>query len=65
MRHLTENPTDEIYKMHANVKKEIEMINNERAKGIQIRAKCAHIELNEHSSKYFFSKEISQAQTRS
>ena len=28
------------------------------------RAKCTHIELNEHSSKYFFSKEKSLAETK-
>jgi hypothetical protein len=31
---------------------------------MQIRAKCTHIELNEHSSKYFLSKEKSLAQTK-
>ena len=39
-------------------------MHNKRAKGMQIRAKCTHIELNEHSSKYFFSKEKSQSQTK-
>jgi hypothetical protein len=54
-----------MYERHANIKKEMEALNNKRAKGMQIRAKCMHIELNEHSSKYFFSKEKSQAGTKS
>jgi hypothetical protein len=62
---LAKKPSEEKYEMYANTKREIEALNNERAKGIQIRAKCTHIELNEHSSKYFFSKEKSQAETKS
>jgi hypothetical protein len=62
---LVKNPSEELYEMHATIKREVEALNNERSKGIQIRAKCTHIELNEHSSKYFFSKEKSQAETKS
>ena len=61
---LAENPNEELYERQANIKKELELIYNERAKGMQIRAKCTHIKLNEHSSKYFFSKEKSQSQTK-
>jgi exodeoxyribonuclease-3 len=60
---LAENARDETYERHANIKKELEIMHNERAKGMQIRAKCTHIELNEHSSKSFFSKEKAQSQT--
>ena len=51
--------TEGTYERHANIKKEREATYNERAKGMQIRAKCTHIELNEDSSKYFFTKEKS------
>jgi hypothetical protein len=55
-KELANNPDDDLHKRYTSVKSEIEAINNERAEGIRIRAKCTHIELNEHSSKYFFCK---------
>jgi hypothetical protein len=61
---LAENPCEEIYDRQANIKKELETIYNERAKGMQICAKCTHIELKEHCSKYFFIKEKSQSQNK-
>jgi hypothetical protein len=40
-------------------KKELEQIVAERTRGIQIRAKCTHLECNETNSKYFLSVEKS------
>ena len=53
---LAIKPNDETYEMHENIKKEIEAVNNEKARGTQIRARCTHIELNKHSTKYFLVK---------
>jgi hypothetical protein len=47
---LAKNPSCELFEMYANIKREMEAFNNECAKGMQIRAKCKHIELNEHST---------------
>ena len=46
-----EAPDDDTYQKYASTKRERESLSYDRAKGIQIRAKCTHIELNEHSSK--------------
>jgi hypothetical protein len=51
--------------LYNSLKKEIEFINNDKTRGQQIRAKCLHIELNEQSSKYFLSKEKSNAGIKS
>ena len=45
-------------------KKEIEDIHEEKVKGAQVRAKCMHLQNFETSSKYFFNKEKSTAETK-
>jgi hypothetical protein len=47
---LANNPSDELHEIHENIRKDNEAVNNERARGTQIRARCTHIELNEFFS---------------
>jgi hypothetical protein len=56
---------DENTKMHyyTNIK-ELEEINNHRARGQQVRARAMNIEYNEKNSNYFYQKEISNAKTK-
>jgi exonuclease III len=58
---MTEQPDDNTRQQYMTVIKELEMINNERTRGCQIRAKASHIEYNEHNSSYFFAKEKNNA----
>jgi hypothetical protein len=45
-------------------KKELELINAERSRGVQLRAKCMHLENNEANSKYFLTIEKTNANTK-
>ena len=60
-----ERSSHESHQRYVSVKSEIEALNNERAEGVRIRKKCTHIELSEQSSKYFFCKEVANAETKS
>jgi small-conductance mechanosensitive channel len=61
---LNENPTDD-HVLHMNTaKKDLEMLQNETLRGVQLRAQCQHLEFNEHNSSYFFSKEKSQSKIK-
>ena len=44
--------------------KELEGINNERSKGVQIRARAMNIELNEKNTAYFLNKEKANHQVK-
>ena len=54
---MTKGDVKQRYEM---VKKELEQINNERTAGMEIWAKCTHLEANENSA-YFFNKEKATA----
>jgi hypothetical protein len=56
--------TDDDNLRYKTIKKEVELINNERTRGLQIRAKCTHLEANEKNTSYFFNKEQATANTK-
>ena len=57
MDKMHDNPDDDTKLQYYTNIKELELINNERTKGHQIRAHAMHIECNERNSKYFPNKE--------
>ena len=58
---LANNPNDGVQQHYFTNIKELELINNERTRGAQIRAHALHVELNETNSKYFLNKEINES----
>jgi exonuclease III len=54
---ITSKPTDDNKQELITLTKELELINNERTSGVQVRARAMHIELNEKNNKYFLNKE--------
>jgi exonuclease III len=61
---LAENPNEDLKQHYITATKELEMINNERAKGSQIRARVTHIKFNEQPNSYFFNKEKANMQVK-
>jgi exonuclease III len=61
---LANNPNDDVQQHYYTNIKELELINNERTRGAQIRAHALHVELNETNSKYFLNKEINNAKIK-
>jgi hypothetical protein len=61
---IADEPNDDNIQEYVTTKNEIELVNNERTKGCQIRARCMHIDANEYNSKYFLNKEISNAEQK-
>jgi hypothetical protein len=45
---------DDNKQRYETILKDIEAINNGRTKGMQIRARCTHLEANERNTAYFF-----------
>ena len=56
---ICENPNEDNKQELTTLKKELELINNERTSGAQLRARAMHIELNEKNNAYFLNKEKS------
>jgi hypothetical protein len=65
LEHKMATDPDEDTKMHyyTNIK-ELEEINNHRARGQQVRARAMNIEYNEKNSNYFYQKEVSNAKAK-
>jgi hypothetical protein len=61
---LATDPNENTKQQYATAKQELELINNEKNKGCQIRARCLHIESHEYNTKYFLNKEISHAEAK-
>jgi hypothetical protein len=57
-------PNEDIKLEYYTNQKELEQINNQQARGQQIRARALHIEYNEKNSEYFYKKEISNAKAK-
>ena len=62
---INKDPEENDMMLYASLAKELEQLNNEITRGIQLRAQCEHMELNETNSAYFLSKEKSQAEIKS
>jgi hypothetical protein len=62
---INNNPIENDLMLYASLTKELEQLNNENMRGIQLRAQGQHMELSETNSKYFLSKEKSQAEIKS
>jgi exodeoxyribonuclease-3 len=63
-KQIAENPSNDIEQHYYTNLKELELLNNEKTRGTQIRARALHIELNEKNSRYFLKKEISNAKIK-
>ena len=50
---MAENPQNNVKQEYTTAVKELELVNNEKTKGAQIRSKCLHIDCNEYNTKYF------------
>jgi exonuclease III len=61
---INTRPNEDIIQELQTDKKELEMIYAEKSRGVQLRAKCTHLENNESNSKYFLSKEKTNAETK-
>jgi hypothetical protein len=61
---MDSNPSENIHLQLESTRKDLVLLEKERTAGYQIRAKCTHIENNEYNSKYFFSKERANAESK-
>jgi exonuclease III len=60
-----QNPNDNIIQELTTCKNELEQFESIRTKGMQIRARCQHIDNYESNTSYFFSQEKAHAQAKS
>jgi len=63
-RELAKNHNEELVKEMVSIKKEFELVSEDKAKGAQTRARIKWIEEGEKNTKYFLSLEKSRAQKR-
>jgi exonuclease III len=61
---MASNPDENTKQEYQTLTRELELINNERTRGNQIRARATHIELNEKNSAYFLNKEKTNYNTK-
>ena len=61
---LEQKADDDLQQQYTTNVKELEIINNQKARGHQIRARAMHIEFNEKNSKYFLKKETIRAEVK-
>jgi hypothetical protein len=61
---IDEDPNENNVQLFQTCKKDLEAIYSHKAQGAYVRARCDFIEYNEKNSKYFFSKEKSNADSK-
>ena len=61
---MQSNPSSDTISLYQTNTRELELLNNEQAKGAQVRARAQHIDENEQNTKYFMNLEKSRAQAK-
>jgi hypothetical protein len=63
-KEISINPDNNKWQQLVTAKSELSHMEQEKCRGIQIRANCLHIEANEHNTQYFLSREKSRAESK-